>query len=250
MSKTLMNAKNFLNKATQSEQKFKEGFEVSSPIKSQTIGISVSVNLTKEEERLIQKILVDDYKPGILSENDVSEHIKQISDITRQIKSISAQSVLLHGERIKKAQEILSNYRDGCFTKWLLMTYGNRQTPYSMLRYYELYQNVPQNYKIMIEAVPKKAVYMLASRDGDINKKLEIIEKHGKDTQSDLLLLIQETFPVSQTNNRKSVITSTIESLEKACKKLEVRKQYLVENDVCKIENIISQLVKIKSRYA
>jgi hypothetical protein len=244
MSKTKDMARNFMKRATQ-EQSFKESFEVISPAKSQTIGIAITVNLTSQEENQIQKILVDDYRPGTISEESVQEHIQKLTDLTRQIKSISAQSVLLHGERIKQAQEILKDYREGAFTKWLMATYGNRQTPYSMLRYYELYQEAPISHKALIESAPKKAIYLLASRDGDFNKKLELIKQHGSSPQSNLVQLIQETFPVPESDQRKPLNAATIDSISKACEKLEKRKQYLTQKDMQELSNIIQKLQEL-----
>ena len=242
MSNTKDLARSFMKKAIQTDKEFKEGFEIVSPAKSPTIGIAINANLSKEEENYIQKILVDDYRPGLIQENDVQEHLHKLTEITRQIKSISAQSILLHGQRIKEAQDILKDYREGAFTKWLMATYGNRQTPYSMLNYYELYQSAPVSHKAIIEAAPKKAVYLLASRDGDLNKKMDLIMNHGKSSQSDLVLLIQETFPIADNDNRKPRKISATDDLNKACQKLEKNKKYLVEDELNTIKEIIERL--------
>jgi len=245
MSNTKEMARNFLKKATQSEQSFKEGFEAVNPTISPTIGIPITVNLTPEEERQIQKLLVDGYRPGVVSEEVVAEHVQQLTNITKQIKSISAQSILLHGERIQQAQNILCDYHEGSFTKWLMSTYGNRQTPYSMLRYYEFYQSAPKEARSMIEAAPKKCMYLLASRDADQEKKIEFIQNHGTSRQSDLLLLIQSTFPIEETDKRKPLMASTITSMGKLCYKLEGRSKYLSENDRLDIEKLIQRLQKL-----
>src|ERR1700677_3684402 len=65
------------------------------------------------------------------------EDLEALTAITSEVKAITNQAVILHGERIKRAQEILKKYRDGAFTAWLFATYGNRQTPYNFLQYYE-----------------------------------------------------------------------------------------------------------------
>jgi hypothetical protein len=245
MSKTVQEARSFFKKTIQTDNEFTEGFEVSSPIQIPTIAIPVTIDLTEQEKRAIQKILVEDYQPGRIPESQVSQHIEQLTNITKQIKSISAQSVLLHGERIKQAQDLLSNYREGAFTRWLMSTYGNRQTPYSMLRYYEFYQSAPKEARKMIESAPKKAVYLLASREGDKNKKFKLIQEHGTSSQSDLLLLIQSTFPTEETDGRKPLNTSTIESIGKLCLKLESRSKYLTEDDRIDIEKLIQRLQKL-----
>ena len=77
----------------------------------------------------------------------------------------------MHGERIKKAQEILKSYRDGAFTAWLLAAYGNRQTPYNFLQYYELYTALSPGLHSQLEAMPRHAVYVLASRSGELTQK-------------------------------------------------------------------------------
>jgi hypothetical protein len=245
MSKTAQEARTFFNKTVLPKSDFTEGFESESSIHIPTIAIPITIDLTEQEKRNIQKILVDDYQPGRISESQVAEHVEQLTNITKQIKSISSQSVLLHGERIKQAQELLSDYKDGAFTKWLMSTYGNRQTPYSMLRYYEFYTSAPIESRALIEAAPKKAVYLLASRDGDEGKKLKLIREHGTSSQSDLLLLIQETFPTMETDKRKPMNASTIEAMGKLCLKLESRSKQLTENDRIEIEDIIRRLQKL-----
>lgn len=245
MTKTIDQARSFLKKATQTET-FKEGFETISPVKTPTIGIPITVELSEDEKRQIQKILVDEYNPGTVEESQVAHHVEQLINISKQIKSISVQSILLHGERIKLAQDLLSDYREGAFTKWLMATYGNRQTPYSMLRYYEFYQSAPRDARALIENMPKKAIYLLASRDGDYDKKMEIVQNHAKTAQSDLVLLIRETFPVEAENKKRTPVnTATISIIERACKKLENRSQYITDDDRLEIQKIILRLQKL-----
>jgi Uncharacterised protein family (UPF0137) len=245
MSKTIQDAQGFFKKSVQPNSNFVEGFQVVSPIQKPTIAIPITIELTDQEKRNIQKILVDDYQPGVLLENQVTQHIEQLTNITKQIKSISAQSVLLHGERIKQAQNLLANYKEGAFSKWLMSTYGNRQTPYSMLRYYEFYQSAPKEAQPLIEEAPKKCVYLLASREGDQEKKIELIKEYGKTPQSDFLLLIQDAFPLQETDRRKPMNRQTIESMDKLCKKLESRSKYLSDDDRIDIKKLIERLQKI-----
>jgi len=246
MSKTAKDARSFLKNAAKSDSGFVESFESVSPIQIPSIAIPINVKLTEKEEREIQKILVEDYLPSeMVSESLVAQHVTELTSITKQIKSISAQSILLHGDRIQQAQKLLSNYREGAFTKWLMSTYGNRQTPYSMLRYYEFYQSATKEARLMIEAAPKKAVYLLASREGDKNKKLELIQKHGLSSQSDLILLIRATFPTHETDRRQPLNTSTIESMSKLCLKLENSSKHLSDEDRIEIEKLILRLQKL-----
>lgn len=241
MSKLAHEARSFFKK-TKNNDDFVEGFEVLTTSQAPTIPISLSIDLTDQEKNSIQKILVDDYIPGAFPEEKVALHIAQLTILTQQIKSIAAQSVLLHGERIKQAQELLSNYKDGAFTKWLFNTYGNRQTPYSMLKYYEFYQSSPKDLRPVIESAPKKCVYLLASREGDHNRKLDLIKEHGQTPQSDLLLLIQSTFPINENDRRKPLNTSTIDAMNKLCKKLETRSKHISDEDRIQIQKIIKRL--------
>ena len=75
---------------------------------------------------------------------DFDGDLKALMAITSEVKAITNQAVILHGERIKRAQELLKKYREGAFTAWLFSTYGNRQTPYNFLQYYEFYSILPQ----------------------------------------------------------------------------------------------------------
>ena len=244
MNQIIQEANNFFNDVVQSSE-FTDGIRAISTVIPPMIAIPIT-ELTDKEKRTIQKILVDNNRPEVIPESKVSEHVEQLTNITKQIKSIAAQSVLLHGERISQAHKILANYREGVFTKWLLATYGNRQTPYSMLRYYELYQSAPQETQSMIEAAPKKCVYALASREIDQDKKLEFIKNNCNKSQGDFLMLIQSTFPTAQTNRRESVKnTSTIKSMDNLLIKLKSGAQYLNQTNKAEIERLIRHLQKL-----
>ncbi len=69
----------------------------------------------KEKEALLS--LSTQYKN---EEQEIDEDLFQLSALTAEVKAINNQAVILHGERIKKAQEILKNYRDGAFSAWLI----------------------------------------------------------------------------------------------------------------------------------
>lgn len=134
--------------------------------------------------------------------NNIKEDLKRLSTITTEVKAINNQAAILHGERIKKAQEILKKYKDGAFTSWLIATYGNRQTPYNFLQYYELYTALPQVFHSKLEEMPRQAVYALASRSGSSEKKLQIIKEYKGEPKQELLALIRETFPLAKEDKR------------------------------------------------
>lgn len=247
MSNAVKNAQAFLQKAAQPAREFKEGFESLGPIQMPTIAMPIMGELTEKEELAIKEMLIGDLSPEEIAEKSIESDIKKLTNITKEIKNISSQSILLHGERIEKAQELLKDYKEGVFTKWLISTYGNRQTPYSMLRYYEFHKRAPQETRRLIEAAPKKAIYMLASRDGDQDKKLELIEQYGASPQAELLSIIQDSFPVAKTDKRRPLGLTTINAMKKLCLKLEKDTEYISEENQVEIDEIIRRLQKIKS---
>lgn len=132
----------------------------------------------------------------------VDSDLTALVSITSEVKAITNQAVILHGERVKRAQEILKNYRDGAFTAWLYATYGNRQTPYNFLQYYEFYSIMPQTLHPKIDQMPRQAIYTLASRDGPIDRKQEIVNSYVGQPKQELLKLIRQEFPLAEDDKR------------------------------------------------
>jgi hypothetical protein len=170
--------------------------------------------LSHQEHEQLQTLL-NDYKNDELAETETD--LRTLSDITSEVKAINNQAAILHGERIHRAQEILKRYRDGAFSAWLMTTYGNRQTPYNFLQYYELQKQLPQTLHSKLDAMPRQAVYTLASRDAPLEKKKEIIETYEGASKNELLLLIRKTFPLDENDRRaEDVAEQIIASLKKA----------------------------------
>ena len=130
------------------------------------------------------------------------QDLEQLVSLTSEVRAINNQAAILHGERIKKAQDILKGYRDGAFSAWLIQTYGNRQTPYNFLQYYELYTALPQMLIPKLSSMPKQALYTLASRAGSMALKEEIIKNYQGETKQELLDLIRKTFPLADNDKR------------------------------------------------
>src|SRR6185437_1917846 len=128
-------------------------------------------------------------------------------------------AAILHGERIKQAQEILKKYRDGAFSAWLIAAYGNRQTPYNFLQYYELYQQLPQKLHSKLDEMPRQAVYTLASRSAPLEKKEAVIGNYQGQPKQELLALIRKLFPLHEADKRLSDLPAqalaTLKKLEK-----------------------------------
>ncbi|MCB1136958.1 MAG: CT583 family protein, partial [Chlamydiia bacterium] len=167
-----------------------------------------------------------------------------------EIKNINAQSMLLDGERIRKAQDILKKYREGAFTAWLIETYGNRQTPYSILQYCDLHSQLPsEGLKKKLENIPRKAAYTLAGRSGALHLKRRILEDHGDEGQKELIMIIQDTFPLSDGDRRqrKEANLATLDSIGRLCKTLIDRKGSLTEKHRGRIKELVEVLEELLS---
>lgn len=143
--------------------------------------------------------LLQNYAHG---KQEISDDLDQLISLTSEVKAINNQAALLHGERIKKAHQILIKYRDGAFTAWLIATYGNRQTPYNLMQYYEFCEAMPKQLRPKIELMPRQAIYVLASREGDLEKKQQIVEKYQGETKNEVLILIRQLFPLADKDKR------------------------------------------------
>jgi len=176
--------------------------------------------LSEREKSAIETIL----KEYAFDHEDVEQDLANLISITSEVKAINNQAALLHGERIKKAHTILTRYRDGAFTAWLLAAYGNRQTPYNLMQYYEFHEAMPKRLRLQIEAMPRQAIYTLASREGALEKKQEIVEKYQGETKAELLILIREAFPLDEKDGRrKNSGESAIEALRRLHRDLKKR---------------------------
>lgn len=174
---------------------------------------------TEERNRL--SLLLSKYASD---EIDITQDLEHLSSITAEVRAINNQAALLHGERIKRAQSILTRYREGAFSAWLLATYGNRQTPYNFLQYYEFFQLMPADLHKKIEMMPRQAIYTLASREGNFDQKRELVQKYQGETKEEVLTLIRTLFPLSEEDQRREDLAqSAIRSLEKILWTLENR---------------------------
>ncbi len=175
------------------------------------------------------------------TEKDTTQDLTALLAITSEVKAINNQAAILHGERIKRAQEILKNYKDGAFSAWLQSTYGNRQTPYNFLQYYELHLSLPQMLHQKLEEMPRQAVYALASRTGEIEKKTKIIANYKGEPKQEVLTLIREIFPLDDTDKRKTNLSEqAVITLMRLCDQFK-RKDFKPSN---KQKNIILGLIK------
>ncbi len=168
--------------------------------------------LSHPEQDKVSKIL-DTHRQG---DQETTVDLRMLSDLTAEIKAINSQAAILHGERIKKAQEILKKYRDGAFTSWLIAAYGNRQTPYNFLQYYELYQAVPTALAHKLDEIPRQIAYTLASRNGSIERKVDLIKNYRGQSKEEMFSAIRKAFPLSiQDKRAHDPVRQVIENLRR-----------------------------------
>ena len=203
--------------------------------------------LNEKENRAIEKILVDGYEPGFFGEETVEVDTNELKRITKELKAISKQGVILIGERIAKAREILKKYKEQSFRDWLTLTYGSFKSGYNYVSFYDLHESLPDHLKGKLKEMPAKAAYVLASKDAPIERKAEIVEHHASEPAQNIITIIQETLGTDQArkSNRKPVIDKILNSMEKEVLKLSRRKEYMDPGQKQRMQDLIDQLRSI-----
>lgn len=165
-------------------------------------GVFSVVDLSEKEKASLEKLLLD-----YAQENkDIQADLQVLISLTSEVKAINNQAAMLHGERIKKAHQLLTPYRDGAFTAWLIAAYGNRQTPYNLMQYYEFYEALPKQLRPQIEEMPRQAVYVLATRTGSLEKKQAIVANYQGQSKAEMLTLIRQAFPLEKEDKRQQKV--------------------------------------------
>ncbi len=162
-------------------------------------GVFSFMELSVKEKETLEALLHTYAHPT----QEIQRDLQMLLSLTSEVKAINNQAALLHGERIKKAHQIFVGYREGAFTAWLLSTYGNRQTPYNFMQYYEFCEAMPRELRPQIEGMPRQAVYVLASREGPLEKKRAIVENYQGETKGEMLTKIRQIFPLDQADQRQ-----------------------------------------------
>ncbi len=205
-------------------------------------GVFSVVELSVKEKELLANIL----KHYANEEQDIHNDLDFLISLTSEVKAINNQAALLHGERIKKAHQVLTRYRDGAFTAWLMAAYGNRQTPYNLMQYYEFCETMPKQLRPRIELMPRQAVYVLATREGSLEQKQAIVENYQGETKAEMLSLIRQTFPLQQTDKRQQKIGKTvIQNLHRLYEELKKAPQELTGNQKQQILALLKQFQQL-----
>lgn len=199
-----------------------------------------SVSELNEAEKIFLETLLKTYA---VDESTVAADLSTLVSLTAEVKAINNQAAMLHGERIKKVHDILINYREGAFSSWLMATYGNRQTPYNLMQYYEFYQALPSPQRLQIENMPRQAIYTLASREGEFEKKIQFINSYKGQTKAELLVMIREAFPLDEEDKRReNVGEAAIQTLEKMCRTLQRKDARLNKSQKQALQRLIDHL--------
>ena len=199
-----------------------------------------SVTELSEAEKGTIKELLSNYAEN--EDLDIEQDLETLLSITTEVKAINNQAALLHGERIKKAHHLLTRYRDGAFTAWLIAAYGNRQTPYNLMQYYEFYESLPKPLRPQLESMPRQAVYTLASRTGSMEQKQEIVKNYQGESKLQMIELIRDSFPLVVSDKRqRSSGDMIIDSLQSMLKQLRTI-SHLNQRQKEKIQGLLNEI--------
>lgn len=98
------------------------------------------------------------------------------------------------------------------------------------MQYYEFYSALPQALRPQIEAMPRQAIYTLASREGPMKMKEDIIKNYQGESKSELLSLIREAFPLEDDDKRRqNIVESLIQNIRKTYQILSNRRLKLTK---------------------
>ena len=175
-------------------------------------GVFKLSEVTEEEKNEIKEILLSHTDKNY----DITSDLSKLITLTSEVKAINNQAIILHGERIKNAQTILKEYKDGAFTSWLIKTYGNRQTPYNFLQYFEFFTSLTKTLQETIEKMPKQVIYSLSSRKIDQKQKEKFIKEYQGESKTELLERLRTVYPLSKQDRRQgSPVNAIVASLNK-----------------------------------
>lgn len=157
------------------------------------------VYLSEQETNALKELLVE----GSDSGRFIAEDFTLLASLTGEIKSITHQSVLLHGEKILAAKKLFKAYGEQTFSKWLRAVYGNRQTPYNFLKYYQFYTSLTADLQEKILVMPKQIVYTIASRNCSDQDKMRVVESYEGESKDTYIKAIRKAFPLEKKDRRE-----------------------------------------------
>jgi hypothetical protein len=223
------------NPAFERTAEAKPGFHLAPQVNPFT-SIFETALLDEKTTNAIDRLMVDLVNPETADEEQIRKDAIQLKNITVEVRAIEKQGILLVGERLCKAREILVKYgrsNDG-FLSWLKIAFKQFSTAYNAISYYELYKALPKpDLQARLKEMPNKAAYVLASRKGPIEEKAEIIEKYSDLRADEIITIVQDKFPTfSKRESKKSTAQALILSVRVGLKKLLTKKRLLENEDL------------------
>lgn len=227
-------------KSQAKKEKMNQLVERSSATPSTSFAAPFQATPLTDQERAFLRSLLEKYQDGA---GNLSEDLNFLSTITSEVKAISNQAVILHGERIKRAQELFKKYQDGAFSNWLLKTYGNRQTPYNFMQYYELYKDLPKNLQGIVDEMPRQAIYSLSSRSVSQEKKVAFVKAYNGESKNELLEKLRTSFPLAKQDKRNPNKTKGVfDLLTRAKKSMETDRFLPTKEEKAQLKTLMKQL--------
>ena len=160
-------------------------------------------SLDNKDSQLIEELILDNCN----IQDEVEEDTIQLKQLTIEVRGILKEGALLLGEKIYKARDILKkhNKNKNSFTEWLKIAFNNsRSTAYNALSYYEFHNALPNDdLKELFKKFPHKAAYLLSTRNGEFNQKLDILRMHHHLKSDELIDIIEEAMPLPHDDQRK-----------------------------------------------
>lgn len=208
--------------------------------------------LDEKTSNAIDRLVYDLVTPENASEEKIRSDLTQLKNITLEVKAIEKQGILLIGERLFKAREILGRFKKDTdsFKAWLNIVFKNRSSAYNILAYYELYNTLPQNLQSKLKEMPYRAAYILASRKGEIEEKYEIVEKYSEMKADEIIAIVQDKFPSIKKDAKQSIPTNLIDVVRSSLKRLILRKSSLTERHFAAISECQTLLQALISSLA
>ena len=246
-----------MNKQLISNPAFAEPKTTGSPVSFNLISETTSLfdpkPLEAQEEMRVQKLLFENFPSSDISEErenaQIAEDFQQIKTLTAEIKGIQKQNLILIGQRIESARAILKNYKEGTFTKWLKEIFASKQTGYNILAYYLFFTSLPVELKEAFKRLPQKTAYLLASRKGEMQEKMEIL-KNSSSTPEDILPSLRDKLPLSASDKRKTKGSTPLllDTMLKSAEKLTLSDEPMTEVLREKVKTILSLLEQILAK--
>lgn len=172
-------------------------------------------DLSEQEQLAIESLLQSGLETDVRSLDLVSD-AHEVKRLTQELRAIRRQELVLIGERVAAARDVFRKYKDRSFREWMQLTFGSFKTGYNYLAFYDLYLAVPDDIKIHLKDMPAKAVYVLASHKAPLEKKIEVVKNHSRDTAGSAIAAIRETLGTSRKVSRKEANDRILSALEKS----------------------------------